>query len=234
MANSPIIFIDADGRELELAGNKVKSEQDIRSLLPASCQNFIKVNNAGKVSFDYEKVSDEMKSYEGVKLLNNLVQSKKTYKYAVGDEVQVPNREGYKPGTSNGERGKAGMLQIKPVGDPAPAQQAMANISETPRSDIENGDFMPEPGVNGSVMMADGEFTRVNQTTGGHFVVPRNQIVFHELAENYYRTEKGMDYGGEDKGAHGASSDKGNKFSKEVNGKPDRRTGVADGFKPTK
>ncbi len=137
---------------------------------------------------------------------------------------------------SSGEKYKNEMAVEEAEKPKAPkAQNAINNFSKTLySSDLSNStseNDLPADGFDGAVFIRDGEFTRENG--GVEFSMPRNTVVFHELNENYLRTEGGKDKKGLPyTKAHDQSSQDGNKFSKEVNGTPDARAGDADGFKP--
>lgn len=220
--NNPIIFIDPDGRDLELANNKYQAVAlaDVQALVPKQYQSLIKVNSSNKVEFDISKLPAKVQSYEGVKLVNNLVSSSNQYKYTVGDEVYARDRASGKTYemTTNKARNESDLLY------------SISNYSNTPRSDVSDGDFLPESGVDGSVRISKGDYYRNNAFTGTPVKLNRNTVVFHELLENYLRTEKGLDYPGPT-GAHQESANQGSKFSKEVNGSADPKAGEAHSFK---
>lgn len=217
-----------------LGGDKAKSERDVRSLVPAQCQNAITITDAGQVMIDHSKIPKEMEGYKGVKLIGALVDSKLKYKYSVDKKVVLSERNGYVKGQNNGTRGDLADFTLKP--DEKSVTSGMYNLSETPRSDQPDGDYMPEPGYNGSVIIMDGEFTRNGQVESlkdKQFPVPRNTIVYHELLENYLRTEGKLDYGGDD-GAHDRATRAGSGFSKEIHGRSDVGAGGASRFIPAK
>jgi RHS repeat-associated protein len=222
--DNPIFFKDNGGRTLEPGGNVVKAVSDIRSLVPKEYQSQIQVNSAGKIEFqNYDKLPNAVKSYEGVKLVNDLISSENDYKYSVGS-----NAVGIERGTGNAYGNNM------PSVDDRKGKEAVFNFSKTQRTDIDVNDVansLPEEDFEGSVTIDDGEFYNQNPETGtGHFDIPRNNIVFHELSENYNRTDKGQDYDV----AHKNANASGNKFSQEVNGRPDKDSGRADRFEKKK
>lgn len=224
--DNPIYFKDNQGKTLEPGGNTTVALNDIRSLVPKDYQAQIKINSAGKIEFDsYEKLPDAIKHYEGVKLVNDLINSENDYKYSVGSINRGTQR-------STGDK----FLLKMPSGNTI-AQRAIGNLSITPRSDYDLDDqanFLPEDGYEGTVTLSDGKFFRKNPMTGtGKFEYDRSKIVFHELLENYLRTEEKKDYPGLD-GAHEGASDKANKFSKETTGKNDPYGGYATDFEESK
>ncbi len=220
--NSPIYFKDNGGKTLEPGGNKALALNDIRSLVPKEFHSQIQINSSGKIEFqNYDKLPDAIKSYEGVSLVNNLINSTKDYKYTAGRQVEGIKR------TTN-ER----FMLTEPKGNTSP-EMAISNLSITPRSDYPLDDmanFLPEKGYDGSIRIGEGEFFRKNPTTGtGRFSYDRSKVIFHEFLENYLRTENGKDYPGNN-GAHQGASDKANKFSKEITGKGDSYGGYATDY----
>ena len=232
VANSPIVFTDPDGRDLKVGGDIALSLRDIQSLIPDKYQSQVQLVGDKIVFNDFNKLPDDVKNYAGVKFVNTLITSQKVYKYSVSDE-------------SLGRIRATGQLERFVLRNSAPtAQTAIVNLSITKRTDISEdnyGNDIPEDGVDGSVTIYDGDFYRSNpRTKSGAFPYPRNNVVFHELYENYLRTEgnngNGMDYG--DKhgkgGAHEEASERANNFSQQVNQEKDVYGGYTDGFKPNK
>ena len=230
-ANNPITFIDPNGNELRLGGNTEKALGDIRSLVPSkSGIEYV----GGKVVFTgYDKLSEQEKKYEGVKLLGQMVNSEKNYKYSVGDKTIAINRD-----TNELSEVNIAVETYDPPREPNP-QNAVANYSITHRQDNYPDDhtanFLPEPGFDGSVTIRDGEFAVMGSIPGDtkHWPQKRNTIVFHELDENLERTEgnggKGLGY----KRAHKLSESRGNNFSKEINHEADGSPGFSNFFTPS-
>ena len=229
-ANNPILWKDILGDTLTLGGDVVYALVDIQSIIPKEYSSMITLTTDNKVIFNnYESLPEEVKDYEGVKLLQSLITSTNNYKYTAGDEVVAQERLGY-DGNNEGYPGKSYIIKTTLEMNMKNFYYAIDNFSVTPRSDVEDGDFLPEAGFKGSVRISKGTFYRINPNTGtGKYEYPRNNIIFHELYENWLRTEKKKDYIG-NAGAHKLSSLQANKFSKEVNNKSDVYGGAASGF----
>jgi len=235
---NPITFTDMTGATLEVAGKIDIALKNMQSLIPFKYRSKIVITTDNKIVFQgYDQLPNEVKAYEGVKLLNDLILGPKNYKYTVDDKVHAQDRIGYSS-ESNGTRGKTYLLKSSPEKMKENLLYAITNLSVIGRSDADDidgfpkGDFFPEQGFDGSVRIADGQLSRVKVFRGsGNFSVPRETVVFHELKENYLRTEKGLDYPGKN-GALQVPSGSADKFSKELLGKADPNGGSASKFTP--
>jgi hypothetical protein len=148
MGNNPIFFEDNGGNTLEPGGNVTMAVNDVRSLVPKAYQSQIQVGKSGKIEFqNYDKLPDAVKKYEGVKLVNDLINSSNHYQYNVDNKSNARVR-----GT-----GDAGVVEMKFEGK---AVNGIMNLSKTPRTDVPDGDYLPEAGFDGTVTVDDGEFTR--------------------------------------------------------------------------
>ncbi|MCK9220592.1 MAG: RHS repeat-associated core domain-containing protein [Bacteroidales bacterium] len=233
--NKPISYIDLDGLEekkndevdknssgLTLGGNISSALQDIKSLVPKEYQGSITVDEkTNRISLEgYEKMSTAIKESEGMKLIHDLTTSTNSYLYTVGDSVSSINRE-----SLNKER-----LQTNPLMTDKNVLNSLDNLSITQRSDIPNSfpeNNLPQSGFQGSVRISEGLFWRNNPITNtGKFLYPREKVVFHELKENFFRTEKKMDY----LEAHKNAAELAHKFSKETSGTRDSFGGYANHF----
>ncbi|GAB4450666.1 MAG: hypothetical protein OHK0036_09780 [Bacteroidia bacterium] len=206
--NNPVYFIDKKGRTLEPGGNINTALNDIRSLVPKEYQSQIKINDAGKIVFEnYSQLPDNVKQFEGVILLNDLINSKNNYLYIAGETIsEVRDRT----------TGKViGNLSSEKIEKPS-FQQAISNLSITKRSDYPENDqanYLPPEGYEGAVRITEGEFYSYAPLIDSYMKVDRSKIVFHELKENYLRTEKGIeDY----KIFHFQAGKDGKKFAKEL------------------
>lgn len=218
---NPIYFKDNGGKTLEPGGNVTKALEDIRSLVPKEYQTQIQINSAGKIEFkNYEQLPDAIKSYEGVKLVNDLIRSPNDYKYNVDKRFVAKQR-------STGLLFSGKLTPNENGNDP---RLAIVNHSITPRSDATDRGLLPTDGYEGEVTIMDGEFKRDNPNTGtGEFTYERAKVVFHELKENFFRTEEKKDYPGND-GAHQEAANLGNKFSIEITGQEDLMAGYVTKF----
>ncbi|HVA98228.1 MAG TPA: RHS repeat-associated core domain-containing protein [Bacteroidia bacterium] len=227
--DNPIIFTD-NGKTLELGGDTKTALVDIQSLVPQQYRSQIQINSSGQIIFaSYDKLPDATKNYEGVKLVNDLINSSNKYKYSVGNYIKATSRGGFLPKGTNESSGYPPSRVVKQV------LGAVSNLSITPRGDgtSTTDDLMPEKGYAGSVRLSKGTFYTLNKEEE-NVVHDRNDVVFHELKENFLRTEgnggKGMDYNS----AHNESASKANKFSNEVNHKNDPSPGANKNFVPDK
>lgn len=177
-ANNPIRWKDILGDTLTLGGNVDAAFKDILDLVPKEYQPYIHLSNSNKIIIDVNSPQD-MFSYLGVELINNLVKSENNYKYVVGNKVLVRDYDG-----------KEG--EVSTV-NPTTLNQAIANYSETPYyHDEPEAQYLPESGFNGLVRISEGSFgIKANFVGSGGYIteVPRQNLVFHELLENYFRTE---------------------------------------------
>jgi len=181
-ADNPLIFIDLGGETLGLGGNIEQANIDIFSLLPKEVHSYLNVSDVNNIKWNnYDAMPDEFKKYEGVKLVDNLINSKNNYLYSVGNEIPLKDKLG------NEYIGEA-------TPDPSNYQTTISNISTTPQwSDAPSESQLPGGGYSGIVRLAEGSWSSVNAFEPTAVVpIPRANIVFHELTENYYRTEKNL------------------------------------------
>ena len=214
---NPIIFTDNSGATLEVAGKVPVAVTDLQSLVPKEYRPLITVGTDNKISFDVNKLPDNVRQYEGVKLVSDLITSKNNYQYTVGDAEKTVNRE-------------SGQKQIIEANMPHPSfQQAITNVSQTERSDYPKGDIannLPEAGFQGAVRISEGDFSSYNGFSDSYVAAPRGNIVFHELKENFLRTEGGADKAGEDyAAAHQQAGSVGKTFAKQVGNSTTGATG---------
>src|ERR1043165_649683 len=85
--NSPLIVRDPDGKDLYIGGEKSLSLADIQSLVPEAYRTQLSVVDDKVVFNDFNNLPDNIKSYEGVSLLNTMITSDKKYKYSVSDNA---------------------------------------------------------------------------------------------------------------------------------------------------
>ena len=231
LGNSPIFFKDNGGKTLTPGGNITQAITDIRSLVPKEYQSQIQLNKAGQIEFqNYDKLPDAVKKYEGVSLVNDLITSNSKYKYTAG--LQIDSKARVDIPDAGLKAGDKQVLYKSPKSSARDAGDAIDNLSTTPRGDTDfKNDYLPEDGFDGSVRIAEGEFSVLNETSG---LVPteRASVVFHELKENFLRTDKKQSYNDAHKGASGGSD----KFSTETTGYPDSSTkkGEVQSFTPKK
>lgn len=180
---NPILITDPNGDTLRVSHEASSASlSDLQSLIPNDYQSMLNVVNNDMIVFQgYENLPDNVKQYEGVALLNSMINSQKNYIYSAGNTIQgfdpVANASGpiiYDPNASGANN---------PL-------NAIQNFSKTPYwPDNPNAQYQPAGGVDGSVRIAQGNFTVENVYTNTPVAVDRANIVFHELKENFLRTE---------------------------------------------
>ncbi|MBS1650940.1 MAG: hypothetical protein JSU07_02925 [Bacteroidetes bacterium] len=201
MGNNPIKDFDKYGNDLDVGKNK-ESKDDIKSLAKSKNQDFIKIDdNTGKVTLDFGKMSKEdiaktLKKDEGLNLINDLVDSKKKFLYEATDLFLGKNSEGMKMGRP---------MYLE--------KDKIVNASDNGKDGVGGHTFLPKDGYNGQVAIQTN--ATYNEKSAGMIVSKsRASVVFHELAENYERTNNGVDYSGGNKGfgAHNLSITRENKW----------------------
>ena len=243
---SPILITDKKGDILTIGNEKSDlSLADMQSLVPKEYQGMIKVVNKNTIIFEgYDNLPENIKNYEGVSLLNNMITSQKVYKYTAGNTIKVRDS-----GTN-----QSGIVVYDPTGPKANvADLAIQNYSITPKWAEEKGDesYKPEEGVDGSVRIPQGDFSVENQFTNTTMKVDRPVLVFHELKENFLRTETtqkqitgysyapngGMYYSNSEStttgGAHEASGNLGKTNARQLGLKVNGASGTAQNWKFT-
>jgi RHS repeat-associated protein len=209
---NPLYYIDPGGETLRVASARAEDLEtargDIYSLLPSGpagekYRTLLDFADDGTVIFN---ISEEMLSGNtdaGVALLAGLVGSQKQYLYEVSGMAHSRKREG-------GER-----VQDLEFGA---ENYQVENLSNTRMSFVEgapgsaqdnrfNSDLPSDPNVDGHVYVSP-TTTRIKES--------RASIVFHEMEENYQRTENGLPYSSAyddvPKGAHNIANEKGLNF----------------------
>ena len=175
------------GPELDIALNE-QSTFDLLSIVGEKYRDRISVDENGKVSVNLEGLDEKnlRTTDNGLYVINSLVESEKKFYFESNDNVQ----------TGNGDK----IMTIDNNG--------VMNASNGGKDGFGKHTESPKKGYDGQVALAkSGKF--VDAKNGNRDV--RASTVFHELYENYLRTDGGMDYlpasrGGNDKfGAHARS-----------------------------
>jgi RHS repeat-associated protein len=203
--NNPLRYIDINGDSLDLAGNKDKALRYIHSLVDEKYSGLITVNSDGRVSFNTDGV--DISSDAALTLLNNLINGDEKFLF----EVLASNANVDGALRSDGPKGKTGDIISLPF-------DGVANYSITARNangGTGNAGLLPRNGYAGQVSLGEGSYTFLDGTPQ-----PTSNIVFHELSENYYRTNGGYPYRYSDTdprvGAHFRAIINANKFHKQV------------------
>jgi RHS repeat-associated protein len=170
-ALNPIMLVDPDGRELDVADNQT-SKNDLLSIVRSENRDRVKIVN-GNVSVNTEGLSDEaLKADKGLSLINDLCKSDKKYLFE-STEISILNGENDNPIGLHNNSMRSGIV----------------NASNFGKDSKGKNEHRPPSGYDGYVSISSsGRYTSRN----GFDV--RTSIVFHELMENYLRTDKGLDY----------------------------------------
>lgn len=190
---NPMKLVDADGLDLYVGGDKTMALVYLQSLVSSEDANRITMDDNGKVSFNTEGINvSEDAAFE---LLDNLVQSKNNYLFEVTSETQYCERDKLDPKVRGNEKN----INIETEKDP---QTGVLNLSDEEKMNgySAKNDFFPKSGFNGQVSLGKGHWNFLDGSWQ-----PRTNIIFHELAENYYRTDKKLKHtypNPKKKGAH--------------------------------
>lgn len=83
--NNPIYWLDLDGRDLYLGGDREKAMNDVKSIVPSKYHSLITISD-NKVIFDMSTLScEEINGDAGLTLLQGLTESKYKYLYEVSE-----------------------------------------------------------------------------------------------------------------------------------------------------
>lgn len=194
MGNNPILFNDARGDVLHSRSN-YHSLSDVKSIVMEKNRPFIQSkiinNNKVEISIDFsilskEEIDNVLNEDKGLTLLYHIINSKKKYLY---DAVNYA--------TFRTEEGNLFSYDLTSFDDP------IINMSDNGRDSEGRYIFLPIEDYNGQVIFSPnfifyevGTFVKVGWISLGdqNKIKDRNSIVFHEIAEMYYRTELGIDY----------------------------------------
>ena len=171
-----INIFDIVGDTLELGGNIEKSLNYLKMLIPNIYKDKISISKDENnfVSLNY---SSGVYIYDsGLEILGNLINSDKKFLFEVTD-----NTTGIARVSSNK------YLQGEIINFNLNTTSGILNLSITPRN-INGGsghsDFLPKGNYAGQISIGSGNWTAPNSNN----FIPKGDIVFHELRENYFRT----------------------------------------------
>jgi len=210
--NNPVKILDVDGFDLVLGGNKTAALNDIKSLFTSyDIQERITADENGLVSFDVSGL--DLSSDAALELVYNLVTSEDTYlfevsnnTYGIASENSVIYNIGDAVFYNLSEKGSFGNV----------------NFSKSARN-INGGvgykKEIPKDNFSGQVTLGTGNWTVATKSKSKVFL-PRSDIVFHELSENYHRTHNKEPYIRKDySGAHKRAVDDAARYKNQI-GKP--------------
>ena len=169
-ADNPVKLVDPEGRIFEVANNE-ESHRDVLSIVEEQHRQYISFGENGQVAINTEGLSENaLKNDIGLSLINDMVVSNKKYYYETSDVALYCNSEG--------ER----------IASPNYIYPGVINASKYGLDAKNRHTHLPMQGFDGQVVITkSGEFRLQNRDV-------RKNIVFHELKENYLRTDKNMNY----------------------------------------
>ena len=182
---NPIAHSDRLGDVFKIGGKKEESKKDVKSLVNKQNESFIKFKG-NKVELDFKglsqkEIDERLKSDEGLDLVNKLVNSKMQYLYEATDEAYFRSDAGQ----------PLGIITRNPQG----SRSSIQNLSDNGFDSNGQLTYLPRKGYNGQVIIdTKTTWDEVNADGTDYISKRRNTMVFHELAENYFRTEFGEQY----------------------------------------
>ena len=173
---NPIKLVDPDGREFWIANNQV-SKNDILSLIKRSrYEKYVSFGKDGKVTMNFgnlsqKKINKVLDKDPGLSLVNKLVSSDKKYFYeAIDGQTSATTDNGAYTSIDDSHNG-------------------VINASNNGLDSKDGLNYHPKAGFDGYVALAkSGEWYDDAGTSC------RKSVLFHELCENYFRTDKGIPY----------------------------------------
>ena len=176
-ADNPVKLVDWNGEELIVADNE-ESRNDILSIVNDYNRCRVTFDEEGRVHVD---MTDLKKEDAGLSLLHDLEVSDKRFYYEAADDAFFCDESGNRVFKNIANLDYNGVINASRYG-----KDSRGEYTELPMADFD-----------GQVVIAtSGSFTLHGRDV-------RKIIVFHELKENYLRTDKKMDYcGGNGIGAH--------------------------------
>ncbi len=170
---NPIIITDPSGDTLYALDRQ--SQLDIANLA-GYYRNRIRFDERGIASIDYSGLSEveieRMNAHLGVGLIKDIIDSPFRILYEASDLILCTYPDG----------GRV-------VGDLKNDNNGVINLSKNGLDSQNTHTYMPREGFDGQVVISP---NGIWNSMG--FLVPREEIVGHELAENYARTAFGCDY----------------------------------------
>ncbi|HET8796424.1 MAG TPA: RHS repeat-associated core domain-containing protein, partial [Thermoanaerobaculia bacterium] len=167
--NNPLRYTDPSG--LALYANTADAQKDICTMVGQNCSQYVSFDKNGKVAIT--ATAADLKNNEALALLNDMVSSQKTYGAWVGTQMPSGNKV---------------LIFSDKMKD-----NRVVNLSTTARTDIPANLNLPLPaGYDGAVGLFS-DYPKISVGADGR-PVSRALVLFHELAENYHRTEKLQQY----------------------------------------
>ena len=180
-ADNPVKLVDPNGEYLEVADND-DTHNDLLSIVGKTHRDRVIFNKDGSISVNMEGLSQESIDKDiGLSLINDMVNSDYKYYFETSDDAFLCNQSGKRTCESIATEKFRGVVNASVYG--------LDYFGEHR--------YLPMEGFEGQVVIAkSGRFTLYGENV-------RKNVVFHELEENFLRTDKRMDYqGGYGVGAH--------------------------------
>ncbi|MBR5696201.1 MAG: hypothetical protein IKX43_08255, partial [Paludibacteraceae bacterium] len=221
--DNPILFCDLLGNTFDIKtdGKKVdaNSRSDIESLVKEKNREYLSFDdNTGRVSInitDKEKENKILSEDMGLKHIKERCDSEKKYYYASESESPYAGdlKKRIKPKAEKKLRAEFkkenksydNSTFFPPINVNPRAEDLILNASTSPYTYLDQTlrdymmDLSPIESYDGSVQI-DNRYDFINANNGRK--VKRSSVVFHELVENFYRTEYGTPRGDNTNGAH--------------------------------
>ncbi len=207
LGNNPMYFNDPNGDDLDVPKDDAQAKKDLKSLANSRNKKYVNIDDQGKVNIDWSKapkrVQKDPLKFEafkkkkldrdkGLSLIANLAGADKKFFYSTKGPFGFQSDP-----TQGGEFGEPNQDWIKKPGDVSTNwQDYFQNASTTPYDkDNKKPHLLPKAGYDGQVAIAPGSpyyQTRAGGTTV--VVVVREELIYHELEENFLRTVGGLFY----------------------------------------
>ena len=173
-ANNPVKLVDPNGEYLEVADNE-DTHNDLLSIVGKTHRDRVIFNEDGSVSVNMEGLSQNAIDKDiGLSLINDMVNSDCNYYFETSDEAFFCNKLGNRVSNFICNDDYKGVINASRHGFDCSGSYM----------------YLPMDGFDGQVVIAkSGSFTLNGQDV-------RKNIVFHELEENYLRTDMNMNYYG--------------------------------------
>ena len=188
-AGNPIMYVDILGDTLDIGGVLTTSKDDIQSLAKTNNQKYISFGNNNRVTLNFSGLSASqqqgiLKNDKGLSLIKDIIDSDKRVLYEATDL-------GFYSNSSGGRQ--VGILRQNDV-------NAVKNTSNFGTDSQGGFGERPRSGYDGHLMVDTKTTWEEFDASGTAVTKPRNSMVFHELAENYYRTHYSINYQANSKG----------------------------------
>jgi len=208
--NNPLYWIDFDGKDLWIGGNREQAQRDIQSLIPEGYKDRISltIKDDGQVLFEVSMVSlEEIKSEPGIDLLNNLINiSSNKYLYEVNDEIadkafkeQQPDENGIVTTVGSTHGSKNAPQSITPyrtkIKQPVITKKGKVKMRKIVVVKYYQHYRDPAEGFDGSVTIFSDKYEFVDVDDEGNvFPETRVSTIFHEFFEIFEMTDNYKEY----------------------------------------